>query len=579
MGGRGRFGGDSDEDDDADWGGASERYSPPAAPHIEWPATPPAGPATPPPAPAAPGAAPPPRATPPAGAPPAAHPGGAALEEALFPVYPHVDCPRRVRRQAWFDVTVGLDSEPITDLEVLPFEVPGRFELTMWVLAEHFDIEDDRARFRRQIDLTDPTIPLDEMFPKEMIRLRARANPPNSAEVSVIFFADGQPLGVVTRTVRIVTLLSGRPKPIVDDDVGRFDLVPAEPGREVDLTVTVKRHGDSDSRFTFAAMPASDHVEPLEGEFDLGDDPAEWLAATMRQLDTAGRRAQRNVVLGVARRIATKLPDGFADQLIDLRSALGRPPRVLVLTQDAFVPWELAAIEPSSSDRVEFFGAVAAIGRWTLHQPGRPESPSSRDLRLADIRAVTGEYTDPLPHALEEVNYLRDRYDARTVAATTDELLRCLNEDAAWDLLHLAVHGTYRPGTERHGLQLADGTYISPAIVEGSLRRLRGVVFLNACLAGGAESVLGDWGGLPAAFVGRGAEAVIAAWWSVDDELAKKVSTKVYDDADDVAPAETLRWWKQQFDVTVPESPVPISALAYQFHGHPTTKFVMTRKG
>ena len=63
------------------------------------------------------------------------------------------------------------------------------------------------------------------------------------------------------------------------------------------------------------------------------------------------------------------------------------PPTVMLATQDPYIPWELAVLEPpigTAGGRSPFLGAQAAIGRWPLPRqppPPRlaPESVTVRD--------------------------------------------------------------------------------------------------------------------------------------------------------------------------------------------------------
>ena len=251
------------------------------------------------------------------------------------------------------------------------------------------------------------------------------------------------------------------------------------------------------------------------------------------------------------------------------------------------IPWELAAIQGDDS-QIQIFGAVASIGRWPMklfsedqHSTGKTQGiltkgPISRDLSLSDIRAVSDQQADNLPNARLEVEHLEREYAAKLIPAKPTPILRCLNTDTQWDLLHFAIHGKYRPSTVHNGLDLGDGDFISPADVQGAFTSLNGVVFINACQVGAPEQILGDWSGLPLEFLSQGVQVVIAAWWSIDDKTAKTVALAVYDNAKEIAPAETIRRYKSQFDLRPDQETISMSVLAYQFHGHPTTRFVMS---
>jgi hypothetical protein len=94
----------------------------------------------------------------------------------------------------------------------------------------------------------------------------------------------------------------------------------------------------------------------------------------------------------------------------------------------------------------------------------------------------------------------------------------------------------------------------------------RPLVFLNACEAGRVKPALTGVGGFAAAFIEKGASAVIAPLWSVKDDIAHKIAKGFYDQLDTKPLSEILREFrKRAYDPAIAED----SYAAYCFYGDP----------
>ncbi|HEU4537622.1 MAG TPA: CHAT domain-containing protein, partial [Polyangiaceae bacterium] len=91
-------------------------------------------------------------------------------------------------------------------------------------------------------------------------------------------------------------------------------------------------------------------------------------------------------------------------------------------------------------------------------------------------------------------------------------------------LLHVASHAVETD--DGPALRLADGPLTAPALASlGATARL---VVLASCASAASRDGSG-WGSLAAAFLGAGAEAVVATQWSVDDADAALVAEALYE--------------------------------------------------
>ena len=262
-----------------------------------------------------------------------------------------------------------------------------------------------------------------------------------------------------------------------------------------------------------------------------------------------------------------------------------RPLDILLLTEEAYVPWELAWVdEPFDSTAPHYLGAQANVGRWILDEGTTPTDPP-RQVHASTMAVVWGVYTSPtlerLEAAEEEARIIQDRYKAASIDAQPDLVYPLLGGAPPSDILHFAVHGKYDPQGAGEGIYLVSGPPIDPFQIRGSDLSTRSpFVFLNACQVGAGQNLLGNYGGIAQAFLRIGASAVVAPLWSIDDKIAQKIALAFYQSAlgsdDDAngngdagsehpAVADLLR----QARAAAGQSP---TYLAYQFYGHPSLR-------
>jgi CHAT domain len=250
-----------------------------------------------------------------------------------------------------------------------------------------------------------------------------------------------------------------------------------------------------------------------------------------------------------------------------------RRPTVLLLSEEAYVPWELATMPtPIDPSIIGFLGAQVTIGRWVL-ATDRPSLPPPRLVHVDGMIVISGRYEQPgwsrLEHAEAEAAALVERYQAIGVDAVTDKVVGCLLGDPAADVLHFSLHGKYDPGSAKQGLVLVDGDVIDPLVVKGGALAEAPLVFLNACQVGTGQQTLGDYAGLAESFLFAGASAVVAPLWSIDDGVASALAERFYTRAfAGEAIAEIVRAERAAFGTGA--EPNSSTLVAFQFFGHPS---------
>lgn len=294
---------------------------------------------------------------------------------------------------------------------------------------------------------------------------------------------------------------------------------------------------------------------------DLGGDPDAFAAGLVRSVAAGdGRPGLQQLLVGAGRRLSQVLgPElvGLVRAVLSLD--LGRPARILLLTEEASVPWELLTLEPVGPGESMFLATRAAVGRWYL-VPQADVLPPPVNLEVAD-RAVIA--TDDLPAARHEAGQLVAALGFRPAPPTVEATMAALQEHG---VVHLACHGSWSAGDGIATLALSDGELTS-LHVGGLDLSAHPLVFLNACHVASGTDVLGVPAGFPAALVATGAGAAVVPLWAVRDDHALAAALEFHREVlAGVPPAEVVRRLRSR---AVEGGLAWATPFAYQFVGHP----------
>ena len=507
--------------------------------------------------------------------------GGATIGSEPDPprtTYARLSCPDAVVAEQPFDLVVGLADRP--DARVVgealhrpPWSV-GAYTMTIQLVADGLRLADPGASWRIDLPVT-----ADEPYPSVTIRLvpDAQDAPVLASSIRAMYSIDGNPIGLAVRSVALVRsadLLASAPAqppaPGVDLSLPAGQVAP-------DLTVRIERAESESSGGLLVQLLAADPTIDMPDapiRIDIGGDPAADLRRIVDEMaEVEGRPTQFVAMRGIGLTIAEQLPIEFWDALSRVAARIGaRPPSILFLSAEPYVPWELAVVDPPlDPDLPPFLAAQATVGRWVLGQR-RPTLPPPMSVPVEGVAAVSGVYELPgwqrLTDAEAEAADIVSAYGATPVDATIGGILDLLRGRPAADVIHFAVHGTYDAEEAIDGLILVDGSALDPLAVKGIPLHGHPFVFLNACQVGRGSQLLGDHAGLAAAFLFAGASGVIAPLWSIDDRLARDIAIRFYERAmRGEAPAEIMRTERAAFRDT-PET-TSSTYMAYQFFGHP----------
>jgi CHAT domain-containing protein len=498
--------------------------------------------------------------------------------------YPRIDAPDEVAAGAEFDLTIGLATEPDPALRVLAGPLPVAEEVNVTVVVDGFALIEGDLTFTVNLSGT----------ATRSLKLRAVDDAALRAErtIGVSYTVGGALRAYAMRDVRVSGAQPARPGSVEAAPQG---VVTTPPLVGVDIApptlVLTLQQGDDRYGLTWQWTMTSDTVQlpvatPDELRTTLDRTAQDFQADLVREGSRSNGTQLYDRLLSKGQRLAEKLPPKVIEALQAAAAATApEPPSVLLISSEGRIPWELAVIDPPIADTGSpFLCAQVKFGRWIVGARGRPATPPNSVKPVKARGVVVGDYAGlmtwrVLPQADTETAALMAA-GAQRLQAEYRPVRDAVHGDPALDVLHFATHGRFLEGAREDGLVLVDRTganpkevYFTPGDVEAGALPTAPFVFLNACQVGAAETILGDYAGMAAAFVRIGATAVVAPLWEVADSLAATAATDFYSAVDHgTAVGEAVRALRAKFTEQVAEDADTAdfgSFLAYQYFGHP----------
>ena len=489
---------------------------------------------------------------------------------APFEAWPGLDAPERIQPLADFTVTVGLRAErdavltAVRAITVNSYTADDLFTVTL--LADGADVLDGAGQ--RELPL--------KLGAEVTFACRAR---PGVSEVVLTaeFVCQWQVAGTATRRVAVSADPASAPPPSAPSDPCRMGVPAREAQTDLVLTITRSRAEPGQLMWTLLAPNPPINVGPLVTQLS---DAREFAAQIIQELRTQQYRGPfaAQILENKGQDIADIMPAEFFDVLRQVHAAVQRPPTLLLLTDETYVPWELALIDPPLDPaRPAYLGAQTVMGRWLRHE--KVQSPPPWALSIDHLTAVAAGYglgtnLPQLAFALDEQTFLGNTYQARLMGATSTGLLPLVTEPRRpGHLIHFAVHGLSDPAGNDQALLLSDDTRLPPSALAGRFRCGQvpnfSFVFLNACQVGTAGGSLGQAAGFPGDLIRGGVQGFLAPLWNVDDADARQFAERFYTAAlDQHTPVgEVLLAERQTYTPAGTTTP-----MAYIFYGHPLLK-------
>jgi len=269
--------------------------------------------------------------------------------------WPRLSCPDAVVAGTAFDLYVGLADEKDPRVSGTgQFQVPTEeFELGVEIEASGFTILRGQPKFTIRVTQDDP-------FPVRAVRLEPIEDPDfRDRRIDAFFSFGGEIRGYAIRDVTVVAtheeaVAREHRHPHADDRSTQSAIVLSREGEaRPDLTIRITK--DAKQPTTLIWNVQSPHIDTLlmlleSPRSDLGD-PAAFLGDVVRQASDAvdverGFQTLRGMGLSIADQIPAEIQDVIRQVA---RLCAPAPPAVLLATQDPYIPWELAVLEPVKS--------------------------------------------------------------------------------------------------------------------------------------------------------------------------------------------------------------------------------------
>jgi len=484
-------------------------------------------------------------------------------------VYPKIDAPDRVDINLPFDFVVSLTREIAEARGAASIALRGvteasTFTLHMLLSAPGFTVDGSSLR-KFSVDRKDYA------NSKETFKLTPTdvLSKPSVQTIHVQFFYKGNPVGDAFQEVAVGATpdekLSGgstRMSEGVDHD-------------PPDLTVFVNEANQSGYlAWTLQSPHPLDESLKQQVDIKLGHHNSQSFSVMLLK-DVPGRdhkRALLQYMRGSGRQIYNHIPKNFWQALSAVWKALepGKVPRILLVSTDPYIPWELAYLENDCLDESlldpslpSFLCAHVVIGRWLSMASDHvdnehPRLPPPVKVRPDKMAVIVGDYLAkngirPLPEATKEGETLLRKYNGIELNAVEDDIFTLLENDVQDNgqkvdvsLMHFACHGKFDPSRpHENGIILNDNTRFDPVWAEGNRigKLTRPFAFMNACEVGASTQSLGGYGGFAGAFIKQGFSGFMAPLWAVNDTDARQFALGFYQKTleENVTVGEALR--------------------------------------
>lgn len=490
-----------------------------------------------------------------------------------FSAYPSISDPGQVNRGESFKLYVGFSDEldsTLRNVQEIHIENPQEDDtIYVVVMAQGASVDEQLSR----------PLPL-QQYAQTVYNCRVHDDA-TEVDVKALFLYKNQPIGAASRTIVVAGQQQTHQE---EEDKKGCSLslagIDFEKGK-VDITLTV-RHDRASKTLQWHIQGNQSHIQA--SETTSIDNPKMFAHTIQRELraENFKDKAAHNALLTMGEEIAELLPDAFFEMLEELIPSLNRLPKILIWTDEAYIPWELAvhtALE-INDDLPPFFGAQMVVGRWWLHQT--VVSPPPTSLQIEEIKALAADYEfssgqTALEEALKEKKFLEEEFNAVALTAKKETVLALSDQENRVNglLVHMALHGLSDPRHDEQKIILKDGSSLSPRAMLGRYKCGQippiSFLFMNACQVGTAGESLGQASGFPGIMLKKGMLGFIAPLWEVHDVQAREFAEHFYVQClEEQRPiAEVLQELRSQYEIGD-----SLTSLAYMYYGHPGMQLI-----
>jgi|GEM_PF-3512851 len=361
------------------------------------------------------------------------------------------------------------------------------------------------------------------------------------ASISAVFNYQGRPSGSVTRIVPLDLDFTVPPDlPNVTERVAAGTLRVEPEARRADLLVQVRAQPINDGRQfqCWVSTPLIDVEEEERWEdWNLPAVAESIVRGYMENFvdEDATPLERLSSLKGAGRQLFDAAPANFKSAYWKLVDAGHAPKTMAIVSDEPYIPWELMIPHRrhhGRSDSREPLGVACAVGRWVLGDG----SSGPQHLPLSDSIVIAPRYTgkNALPHAEEEAQYVLEKFPGLRIEPARLETIDASLATHRGSILHLCCHGVDPAESAAQAVYLEGDRKLDTTMLSGldnvrkALEEQVTLVLINACEVGRPKPALVGLGGFAQTFIDLGAAGVVAALWSVRDDLAHEIAMEFY---------------------------------------------------
>ena len=462
------------------------------------------------------------------------HPEGAVASNTTIQVHVYADRQAARAEEQSEDIVIEVPPHlPSVDLNAQLLVSPQLEVIGPVVQPMTIEVEQDRsstASFTVRVRGRDEIISLLRDLPSV-----------GRASISAVFNHKGRPSGSVTRIVPLeLDFAVPADLPNVTERVSAGTLRVEANAKAPDLLVQVRAQPINDGR-QFQCWVSTPLIATAEEDrWEDWNLPSVAESIVRGYMDNfvdedASALERLSSLKGAGRQLFDAAPANFKSVYWKLVDA-GHPPKnIAVVSDEPCIPWELMIPHRRVKGRGETrepLGVECAVGRWVLGDG----CAGPQRVPLSDSIVIAPQYrgNNALPYADDEARFVLKHFPGVRVEPVMLETIDDMLSSRGASILHLSCHGVDPADSPAQAVYLEGNRKLDTTMLSGldSLRRALEekptLVVINACEVGRPKPALVGLGGFAQAFIDLGAAGVVAALWSVRDDLAHDVAMDFY---------------------------------------------------
>lgn len=423
----------------------------------------------------------------------------------------------RPQAQALFEIEVDLVQQPNEWASAEPMYIsdlqPGWTELTIDVqLSCHeLDLLDSSEPHSVIIHRNAPSTPC-----RFTGRVNATATKSGSLSVKVVFLHAGRFSGSAQTSFELLDTDQSARSIANPAPTAPIAISPSAAAPTMNIMIDSKENNGV-SRWTITCDGAGGTHQAL-GDANLASPPREYFHALFENVPFFDDTVHQRRLKTIGERIWSVSPQEFRELYTRMRSRLGADFPIQIVTNDAFVPWEM--MHPTDIDGADHLFMSHPVARWPFRETVRRFGPGRF------VSFVPNYSEGVLPATADERSFVETELGAERGVPKYGDFLAFLSTKGQQpvQVVHFAGHGSVGKDTNNRGLKLED-RWVTLEDLDSDIllgRNDRSLFVLNACSVG--EQAFGlaieSW---PKRLIELNFGGVVAPLWAIQDTHASQV--------------------------------------------------------